>query len=640
MPIRATTIVAIVFAIAVLTPDVSAQDGNWPGWRGDGSGVSRATNLPVEWDTERGVLWKKPLAGAGHSSPVVFGDRVLVTTAYERTDTVFTKSLLIPVSGLLGLALLVFMLMWAWRGLGLGGTDVSAAPSWVRQAVRLEMLPVLLLGLYFLWELADLLLWKSAGFNVESPHLTWILSGEVIVLGLIASVGTLRAGSWLRLGAAGLLAAATAAFYVNQPRGLANLAVPAEWQMNVLQPAAIAVAWFLVFWIFVRLAGRPHRRPAPTVYVTAGGLAVLAMLSFGFFNFVEPSVGLWRAVTALDADTGEEIWTRGVAAPSGRKYPTNSYASPTAATDGRYVVVNFGPTLVTMDFDGNILWERREPLFMRYLRHGAAISPVIYGDNVLFTFLPETREAGMEDATTDTSFESLSYLISLDLATGEERWRVDGMAGGRDAFGTPLLVPTSSGMSVLLSVNDHMHAYDADSGAHLWSVETPLHVPVPSVVANSETAFMSGGLYGPAVIAAVALTDDDGREVERAAASKRRPFRWKVTRGTPDVSSPIIYGDLLYWVTQNGRMFCADPATGEILWRQRLGAQYTASPVAGDGKLYIAGADGSVAVLEAGREYREIARNHFDEVIYASPAIANGRIYIRGQHHLYAVHGN
>ncbi len=640
MRTRATTIGALVFVIAALTSDVSAQEGNWPGWRGDGSGVSREINLPVEWDTERGVLWKKSLPGAGHSSPVVFGDRVLVTTAYERTDTVFTKSLLIAVSGLLGLAVLVLMLMCAWRGPGLRDYDVSSAPFWVGQAVRLETLAVLSVGLYFLWKLTDLLLWKSAGFNVESPHLTWILSAEVIVLGLIASVGTLRAGSWLRLVAAGSLAAATAAFHFNQPRGLANLAVPAEWQMNVLRSAAIAVAWFVVFWMIVRLAGRPRRASASIVYVAAGGLAVLGLLSFAFFNFVEPSVGLWRAVTALDADTGEEIWTQGVGAPSGRKYPTNSYASPTPATDGRYVVVNFGPTLVTMDFDGNILWERREPLFMRYLRHGAAISPVIYGENVLFMFLPETREAGMEEATTDTSFESLSYLVSLDLATGEERWRVDGMAGGRDAFGTPLLVPTSGGVSVLISVNDHMHAYDADSGEHLWSVETPLHVPVPSVVANGETAFMSGGLYGPAVIAAVALTDEDGHEAERTATSKRRPFRWKVSRGTPDVSSPIIYGDLIYWVTQNGRMFCADPATGEILWRQRLGAQYTASPVAGDGKLYIAGADGSVAVLEAGREYKEIARNHLDEVIYASPAIANGRIYIRGHQHLYAVHGN
>ena len=637
MFMRVTSIVPLLFVVITLAAEVDAQQGSWPGWRGDGTGVSRETNLPVEWNGEQGVLWKKPLPGGGHSSPVVFGDRVLVTTAYERTDTVLTKSLLIRASALLGLAVLVVLLVHAWRGVVRREGEISATPAWLIHAIRVEALMALSLGLYFLWKLADLLLWISADFNVESPHLTWILSAEVIVLGLIASVGTLRAGSWSRLTATGLLAIATVAFHLNQPRGLANLAVPMEWQMNVLRPAAIAVAWYMIFWLIVRLAGRPRRAAAPMVYATAGGLAALGLLSFGFFNYVEPSVGLWRAVTALDSNSGEEIWTQGVAAPSGRKYPTNSYASPTPATDGRYVVVNFGPTLVTMDFDGNVLWERREPLFMRYLRHGAAISPVIHRDSVLLAYLPETREAGMEDATTDTSFESLSYLVSLDLATGTEGWRVDGMAGGRDAFGTPLLVPTAGGISVLLSVNDHMHAYDADSGTHLWSVETPLHVPVPSVVANADTAFMSGGLYGPAVIAAVALSDDDA---DRPVTSTRRPFRWKITRGTPDVSSPIIYGDLIYWVTQNGRMFCADPATGEIVWRQRLGAQYSASPVAGDGKLYIAGADGSVAVLEAGREYKEIARNNIDEVIYASPAIANGRIYIRGQEHLYAVDGN
>ena len=636
-----STAMAVLFAvIAVITSDAKAQEASWPGWRGDGTGVSKETNLPVEWGTEYGVLWKKPLAGAGHSSPVVFGDRLLVTTAYERTDTVLTKSLLIWVSALLGLTALTLMLLCGWRSFTRHPMGGPRLPTWLGVAVRLETVAALALGLYFFWELADLLLSRSAEFNVESPHLTWILSAEVIILGLIAAVGTIQAGSWARLVAAAMLAVATVAFHINQPRAVANLEVPTAWQMNVLRPAVIAVIWFLVFWVVVRLAGRLRHVSAPLGHTVAGLLAALAMLSFGYFNYVEPSVGLWRAVTALNAGTGEEIWTQGVAAPSGRKYPTNSYASPTPATDGRYVVVNFGSTLVAMDFEGAILWERPEPLFMHYLRHGASISPVIYGDTVLFAFLPETREAGMEEAATDTSFESLSYLVSLDLATGEERWRVEGMAGGRDAFGTPLLVPTTSGMSILLSVNDHMHAYDADSGEHLWSVETPLHVPVPSVVADAETAFMSGGLYGPAVIAAVALADGDQEDADLTANSKRRKFRWKITRGTPDVSSPIIYGGLIYWVTQNGRMFCADPATGEIIWRERLGAQYSASPVAGDGKLYIAGADGSVAVLEAGRSYREIARNHIDEVIYASPAIANGLIYIRGNKHLYAVQGN
>ncbi len=638
MSTRLRAILALSIFLATLTPVAGAQEGNWPGWRGDGTGVSRETDLPVQWDAEQGIAWKKPLSGAGHSSPVAWADRLLVTTAYERTDTLFTRSLLIWVSVLLGVAVLAGLLMCGLREIRHPPAS-SAAPSWVGIAVRFETAAALMVGLFFLWQLGDLLLRTSVDFDVESPHLTWILSAEVIVFGLIAAVGTLRAGSWSRLISTGILGAGTLAFHLNQPRGLANLAIPTEWQMNVLRPAAVALAWFLVFWIVVRLAGRPRRAPAPIILAAAGGLAALAMLSFVFFNFVEPRVGLWRAVTALDTATGEEIWTRGVAAPSGRKYPTNSYASPTPATDGRYVIVNFGPVLVTMDFDGNILWERREPLYMSYLRHGASISPVIHGDSVLLAYLPETREAGMEEATTDTSFESLSYLVSLDLATGEERWRVDGMAGGRDAFGTPLLVPTRAGVSVLLSVNDHMHAYDADSGEHLWSVETPLHVPVPSVVANADTAFMSGGLYGPAVIAAVALTEDAGDGPDRQSNSRRRRFRWKVTRGTPDVSSPIIYGDLIYWVTQNGRMFCVDPATGEVVWRQRLGGQYSASPVAGDGKLYVAGADGSVAVLAAGREYKEIARNQLDEVIYASPAIANGRIYIRGHEHLFAVDG-
>ena len=508
--------------------------------------------------------------------------------------------------------------------------------------VGLEGVAMVALTAFFFWSLSNLLLNRHAEFTPEQPDLAWIIAGEPAMLGLIAAVGSLGVRSWWRLGGVVFLAGVGGVFYVFQPPTVSTAPVPLEWQVNVLRPLAIGVGWLLVAWLGARLIGYRDRRPvSPVAYVVRpASIFLIAPLGFAFFNVVEPQLGGRREVWALDRNSGEVLWQSGISAPTARKWHTNTYATPTPVTNGAYVVADFGPVMIAMDISGKIIWTRNEPLYMTYLRYGAAASPVIYRDRLIYSYIPENPNIEQGEITGERA-----YLTALDLATGEEMWRVDGIEGGHDAYGAPLLVPTADGgMSVVLVVWDHAHGYDVESGEHLWSFEVPMAQPVPSHVADERSIYIGGGLYGPQVAAAIDLELMSARGASSSKHGQppvQLKARWSTNRQTPDISSPVLYEGLLYWVTENGRMFCHDAATGEVVWRERLPGTFTPSLVAGDGKVYVQATDGRTLVLEAGRSFKQLAENQLNLVRQsnASLALAAGTIYVRGGDYLFAVGG-
>ena len=234
-----------------------------------------------------------------------------------------------------------------------------------------------------------------------------------------------------------------------------------------------------------------------------------------------------------------------------------------------------------------------------YLRYGAAASPLIYQDRVIYSYTPENPNIG-EGAISGER----AYVTTLDLATGDEIWRVDGIEGGHDAYGVPLLVPTADGgMSVVIAVQDHVHGYDVDNGEHLWSFEMPMAHPVPSPVADARAVYIGGGLFGPQGAAAIDLGEMSpvgGLKAGHGDRPLELKARWTTNRQTPDISSPLVYDGLVYWVTEDGRMFCHDAETGDVVWRQRLAGSFTPSLVAGDGKVYVQATDGVGALIQRG----------------------------------------
>jgi outer membrane protein assembly factor BamB len=629
-------LIPLILLVVCLAVPAAAQDGNWPGWRGDGTGHSNETGLPVDFAADGEELWRTEIGGKGHSSPAVFGNRVYVTTSRVSGEEMETQQRMIWVAWALAALALIGVLAaiaYAVRSKDLSGWSEAAGAKWFKALVGVERLAAIGVTLYFFYRLRTLLTVTAKTFLPDAPHLTWIFTGEVMVWGLIAMVAAFWVGSAPRRIGLLLLAAATYGFHAYMPRETANLAVPVGWYEHILKAGAAATAVFLAM-EFLGLAAkfrREGKRPVAPVLWPVGVLAAMVVV-FGFYNVWQPWLGVRRLVIALDADTGQIEWTRGVNAPSGRKYPGNSYATPTPVTNGEVVVAEFGPIMLGLGARrGRVLWEREEPGYLSYLRHGNAISPVLYDDRIIHAYYPELQEAGEPDP--DWSFEERSYLALLDIKTGEEIWRTEGIPGGHDAFATPAVMQTDRGPAIVLIVFDMAHGYDLETGEHLWSFSTPLSVPVPSPVVDERTVYMSGGLYGPTVLAAIDIGDGG------VSADGAPKARWSTTRGTPEVSSLLLVDGLLYWATQNGRMYCAQASDGEILWRERLPGSVNGSPVYADGHIYIPGADGEIYVIEAGREYNLLASNSINEPTFASPAIANGRIYIRTAKNLIAIGG-
>ena len=638
---RAVGALSAVTVLAVMwTAPAGAQEGNWPGWRGDGSGVSQERGLPVEWH-QLGYRWRTPVEGTGSSSPIVWEDQVFLTTSVER-PVIQAVDRALRWAAVAGALVVIGCLVVPLRRRPRRPRDGISrqGPAWFRWLVGAERAAVVALTGYFFWKVADLLLRRHLEFTPEQPDIAWILAGEVAVLGLLAAVGSLGIRSPWRLVGVLLVGACGAVFYVWQPPTVSTMPVPIDRQMGVLRPLVAGLGWLFVVSVVVQMITRRWggRVLEGQDIVRSLATALVAGLAFGYYNVVEPQLGVMREVWALDRNTGEVEWRTGVAAPAGRKYVYNTYATPTAVTNGKMVVADFGPIMVAVSTDGEIAWTREEPLYAQYLRYGSVRSPVIYGSMVVYLYVPENPDIEEGELTGEAA-----YLAALSLETGEEVWRVTGIEGGHDSYGSPLLVPTGNGgMSVVVSVFDHAHAYDAATGEHLWSFDAPLAHPVPSPVADGRRVYVSGGLYGPQLVAAIELGSfaaGAGTVPKGRSVPARLDAMWTTNRQTPDIGSPVVYGGLAYWVTSDGRMFCYDVESGEMVWRRRLSGSFEPSLVAGDGKVYVQAADGRTIVLSAGREFVQLAENHLYEFegSHASMAIADGSLFIRGRNALVAV---
>lgn len=112
---------------------------------------------------------------------------------------------------------------------------------------------------------------------------------------------------------------------------------------------------------------------------------------------------------------------------------------------------------------------------------------------------------------------------------------------------------------------------------------------------------------------------------------------WKTLRQVPVMSSPVLVGDALYWVSDEGMATCADARSGEILWQERLGGSYLASVLHAEGRLYFFSQEGRATVLTAGRSFAKLAENPLPGPLIATPALADGALFLRTDSHLYRI---
>jgi outer membrane protein assembly factor BamB len=330
---------------------------------------------------------------------------------------------------------------------------------------------------------------------------------------------------------------------------------------------------------------------------------------------------LRRHVVCVDAKTGKLLWDRSFtstadeAGYSGIGIPNHGYASGTPAADGERVYAFFGTAgVVAYDFEGKELWRAAVSPNPRTHNFGTRSSPVLTKDHVVV-------QASIE----------CEAIVAYDKKTGAEAWRApaDGYGGW---WATPVLVETGDRAELVTSVPGEVWGLNPENGKLRWHAESFSDRNVcPSAVVAGGVVYAIGGRQGGAV--AVRLGG-------RGDVTKSHVI-WTGSTGSY-VPSPVLHQGHLYWVNDRGIAFCLKAETGAQIYNQRVegGGSFYASLVVGDGKLYAVSRRNGTFVLEAKPEFRQLALNTLsddDSNFNASPAISDGRIYLRSDRRLYAI---
>lgn len=394
--------------------------------------------------------------------------------------------------------------------------------------------------------------------------------------------------------------------------------LPSEWTVkkNIKWKAAIP--------------GRGHSSPivwGNRIFVTTavegevvpGAKAVKHMIEDK--EFLHPdSIGADRKhlfkVISLDRESGKVVWeqTAFEGAPYDNRHRKSSYAASTPATDGQAVYAFFGTEgLYSYDMKGKLLW-KADLGKLGTVGMGTGTSPILYENLVIVQCDEENGGA--------------SFIVGIDKKTGREAWRTSRKI--QVSWSTPLLVRTAKRAELITSGTEAIVSYDPKTGAELWRHKGVESNAIPSPVAAGNLVFLSAG-YPAKIAMAITLggTGDLGDTVA-----------WKYTKGTAYVPSPILYGDYLYLTSDRGILTCLDAKTGEVKYeggRVPIPASFTASPIAFDGKILLTSEDGDTFVIKAGPKHEVITTNSVGEPVYASPAVADGNIFIRGERNLYCI---
>jgi outer membrane protein assembly factor BamB len=333
----------------------------------------------------------------------------------------------------------------------------------------------------------------------------------------------------------------------------------------------------------------------------------------------------WRLL-ALDKATGKVVWERNQAAASPKvgKHEKASFANSTPATDGQRIAAILGESeLFMFDFTGKELWKHDlgplDPGFARDATShwGYGSSPVLDDGRV---YVQVDRHAN-------------SFLAAFDAATGQPLWtaRRDELS----SWATPVVAWAPGGAELVTSSVSFIRGYNPKTGEELWRYASGAPVKVPTPVLAGELIIVAGGYpRGQPLVALRA----GGRGDISDKAGEASPFvAWRTDRGGPYVPSPIVYQDRLFFCTDAGRVYSYDAKTGRPVYRGEVAGNFSASPVAGDGKIYLPSEEGDLHVVKAGDKLEILATNSMDEPLMATPAISGDTLFIRTRGHLYAI---
>jgi outer membrane protein assembly factor BamB len=296
----------------------------------------------------------------------------------------------------------------------------------------------------------------------------------------------------------------------------------------------------------------------------------------------------------------------------------NSYASPTPVLDGNLLLCHFGElgTACLDTYSGKVLWKTTLPSAHAV---GAGSSPAIYGELLIVAC----------DGTDQ------QYVVALNKLTGEQAWKtkrpkMTGFLGDyHKAYVSPLIVSANGRDQVVIPGAQWVAAYEPTNGKEIWRVRHGdgfSNAPSPVMAGDLVcicTGFMQAQLW--------AIRTDGAGDVTKTHVA------WKIPKQVPTMPSPIVVGDEIYFVTDQGVLSCASTRDGSVLWSKRIAGNYSASPLSADDCIYFSSREGKTTVIRPGKEYDEIAVNTLDGQHMASPAVIDESLLLRTNTHLYRI---
>ena len=318
-------------------------------------------------------------------------------------------------------------------------------------------------------------------------------------------------------------------------------------------------------------------------------------------------------VMALDTKTGKTVWEQ--TAYEGpvfdARHRRSTFAGPSAVTDGRMVYAYFGPEgLYAYDFSGKLAWK----VIVKFhtLGLGTGTSPILY-QNLVIIQRDEEKET--------------SVIAAYDKTTGAEVWKTKRPV--EISWATPVLVPVGSRTELVANGMEYVMGYDPATGKELWRTTGVESNAIHAPLVGKGLVIVTAGFPSKKIIAI--------RPGEQPADKR---VAWTFTKGTGYVLSNLLYGDYVYLSTDNGIITCLDATTGEVKYeggRPPKPTHFMGSAVAYNGLVAMTSEDGDTFMLKAGPKHEIVRTNTIDEPVYSSAALANGRVYIRGEKNLYAI---
>lgn len=326
------------------------------------------------------------------------------------------------------------------------------------------------------------------------------------------------------------------------------------------------------------------------------------------------------AVLAVRRSDGRVAWQRVVKEdfPHEGGHQTGSLASHSPTTDGERVYAQFGSRgLYALGLNGEVSWQKDLGRMTTLHAHGEGSSPVVYRDKVFVCW----------------DHEASSSLFALNKRTGAELWRV--ARDEKTSWATPIVVEYAGKTQLVVSATQRVRGYDVETGAQLWECAGLTDNVVSSPVYGKGMVFAGNSYYRQAMF---------GVRLEGATGDITQTDRvaWRLNRMTPYVSSPLLYGDTLYFLRHLQNILSRlDPITGkprgDALRLEGIGDLIFASPVGAAGRIYVTGRDGSTVVVRHDGENATLAVNHLDDSFSASAALIDRELYLRGERSLYCL---